>query len=144
MKTESEREKPCSRDIKTTQNGFISIQFSCSVLSDSLQSHKPQHTRPPCPSPTPGVHPSPVLSQWWVKISLKQNATMVLPNKANTNKKLKNILSSTRLPKIHEVLHAIKSYQECKVEEKYVKRRKVKHYLSRNNTVDKLIKHGHL
>ena len=33
-----------------------SVQFSCSVLSDSLQPHELQHTRPPCPSPTPGVH----------------------------------------------------------------------------------------
>ena len=31
-------------------------EFSHSVVSDSLQSHEPQHTRPPCPSPTPGVH----------------------------------------------------------------------------------------
>ena len=36
---------------------FISIhQFSCSVVSDSLQHHESQHARPPCPSPTPGVH----------------------------------------------------------------------------------------
>ena len=32
-----------------------SVQFSDSVVSDSLQPHEPQHTRPPCPSPTPGV-----------------------------------------------------------------------------------------
>ena len=32
------------------------IQFSCSVVSDSLQPHESQHTRPPCPSPSPGVH----------------------------------------------------------------------------------------
>ena len=31
------------------------VQFSCSVVSDSLQPHRPQHTRPPCPSPTPGA-----------------------------------------------------------------------------------------
>ena len=37
----------------------ISIQFSCSVVSDSLQPHEPQHTRPPCPSPTPRIHPNP-------------------------------------------------------------------------------------
>ena len=39
--------------------GFLlndSFQFSHSVLSDSLQPHELQHTRPPCPSPTPGVH----------------------------------------------------------------------------------------
>ena len=40
-------------------------QFSCSVVSDSLWPHEPQHTRPPCPSPTPAVHPNPCpLSRW--------------------------------------------------------------------------------
>ena len=40
-------------------------QFSCSVLSDSLQPHGLQHARPPCPSPTPGVYPNSYpLSQW--------------------------------------------------------------------------------
>ena len=34
---------------------FSSVQFSRSVVSDSLQPHESQHTRPPCPSPTPGV-----------------------------------------------------------------------------------------
>ena len=33
-----------------------SVQFSRSVVSDSLQLHKLQHARPPCPSPTPRVH----------------------------------------------------------------------------------------
>ena len=32
------------------------VQFSHSVVSDSLQPHESQHARPPCPSPTPGVH----------------------------------------------------------------------------------------
>ena len=35
-----------------------SVQFSRSVMSDSLQPHESQHARPPCPSPTPGVHPN--------------------------------------------------------------------------------------
>ena len=35
---------------------FSSVQFSCSVVSDSLQPHGLQHARPPCPSPTPGVY----------------------------------------------------------------------------------------
>ena len=35
---------------------FSSVQFSHSVVSDSLQPHESQHARPPCPSPTPGVH----------------------------------------------------------------------------------------
>ena len=40
-------------------------QFSHSVVSDSLQPHKSQHTRPPCPSPTPGAHPNSCASSWW-------------------------------------------------------------------------------
>ena len=35
---------------------FSSVHFSRSVVSDSLRPHESQHTRPPCPSPTPGVH----------------------------------------------------------------------------------------
>ena len=38
---------------------FSSVQFSYSVMSDSLRPHEPQHARPPCPSPTPGAHPNP-------------------------------------------------------------------------------------
>ena len=42
-----------------------SVQFSCSVMPNSLQPHELQHARPPCPSPTPGVHPNPgPLSRW--------------------------------------------------------------------------------
>ena len=45
---------------------FYRVQFSHSVVSDSLRPHELQHARPPCPSPTPGVHsnscPS---SRWW-------------------------------------------------------------------------------
>ena len=34
------------------------FQFSCSVMSDSLRPYELQHTRPPCPSPPPGVYPN--------------------------------------------------------------------------------------
>ena len=45
---------------------FSSVQFSHSVMSDSLQTHESQHARPPCPSPTPGVHSnSRPSSRWW-------------------------------------------------------------------------------
>ena len=45
---------------------FSSVQFSRSVMSDSLQPCEPQRTRPPCPSPTPGVHrDSRPSSQWY-------------------------------------------------------------------------------
>jgi len=42
-----------------------SVQFSRSVVSDTLQPHEPQHTRPPCPSPTPDVHLTPCPLSWW-------------------------------------------------------------------------------
>ena len=44
---------------------FSSVQFSRSVMSDSLRPHELQHTRPPCPSPSPGVHSNSCpLSPW--------------------------------------------------------------------------------
>ena len=44
----------------------MSVQFSLSVMSDSLRSHESQHARPPCPSPTPRVHSdSRPSSQWY-------------------------------------------------------------------------------
>ena len=44
---------------------YSSVQFSCSVMSNSLRLHGLQHSRPPCPSPTPGVYSNSCpLSQW--------------------------------------------------------------------------------
>ena len=47
------------------KKGQSSVQFSCSVVSDSLRPHELQHARPPCPSPTPGVHSNSCLSSRW-------------------------------------------------------------------------------
>ena len=46
-------------------NQFSSVQFSHSVVSDSLWPHELQHVRPPCPSPTPGVHSDSRPSSQW-------------------------------------------------------------------------------
>ena len=44
----------------------VSVQFSHSVMSNSLKSHELQHARPPCPSPTPTVYPNPCpFSRWF-------------------------------------------------------------------------------
>ena len=55
--------------VKTFQGfGFffsISVQFTCSVVSDSFGPHESQHVRPPCPSPTPRVHPDSHPSSQW-------------------------------------------------------------------------------
>ena len=44
---------------------FSSVQFSCLVVSNSLRPHELQHTRPPCPSPTLGVHSNSCPSSRW-------------------------------------------------------------------------------
>ena len=57
------RLKRLSSSSSTTQ--FSSVQFSHSVVSDSLQPHELQHARPPCPSPAPGVHSNLRPSSQW-------------------------------------------------------------------------------
>jgi len=73
VKEKSTVEKLTSRFISScskrkyigTASVTSSVQFSLSVVSDSLRPHEPQHARPPCPSPTTGVYPNPCpLSQW--------------------------------------------------------------------------------
>ena len=56
-----------SRFILTTYSMLpsVSVQFSHSVMSNSLRPHRLQHTRPPCPSPTPRVYRSPCPSSRW-------------------------------------------------------------------------------
>ena len=47
-------------------NWLSSVQFSHWIVSDSLQPHEQHHVRPPCPPPTPGVHPNSCpLSRWY-------------------------------------------------------------------------------
>jgi len=45
--------------------GFSSVQFSCSVVSNSLWPHRLQHARLPCPSPTPVVYSNSCPLSWW-------------------------------------------------------------------------------
>ena len=53
------------KGVNVCPSGISSVQFSHSVVSDSLQPYGPQLARPPCPSPTPGVYSnSSPLSQW--------------------------------------------------------------------------------
>ena len=61
-----QKEKGGAENKMVRQHHWLnSVQFSCSVVSDSLRPHEPQHTRPPYPSPTPGVYPNSCpLSQW--------------------------------------------------------------------------------
>ena len=71
IKLQEKRKKLKIKELQNNQKTVnkmaigASVQFSCSVMSDSLRHHEPQHSRPPCPSPVPRVHPNPYpLSQW--------------------------------------------------------------------------------
>ena len=52
---------------------FSSVQFSCLVVSDSLQPHEPQHARPPRPSPTPGVYLNSCPLSWWRHLTISSS-----------------------------------------------------------------------
>ena len=53
---------------------YHSVQFSCSVVSDSLRLHELQHSRPACPSPTPGVHSDSRPSSQWCHPAISSSA----------------------------------------------------------------------
>ena len=57
------------------RGSIISVQFSCSVMSNSLRSHGLQHARPPCPSPTPRVY-----SVHWVSDAIQPSHPLLSPS----------------------------------------------------------------
>ena len=63
---ETTKNKSALQRDEVTERSISSVQFSRSVVSDSLQPHESQHARPPCPSPTPRDHSdSRPSSQWY-------------------------------------------------------------------------------
>ena len=73
----------------------VSVQFSCSVVSDSLWPHEPQYARPPYPSPTPGVYPNPCPLSWWCHPTILSFFPLLLPS----------IVSSIRVFSNESALH---------------------------------------
>ena len=69
---------------------FRSDQISRSVVSDSLQPHESQHTRPPCPSPTPGVHSDSCPSSQWCHTAISSSVVPFssCPQRGEKQKKL--------------------------------------------------------
>ena len=59
------KKKEWKKKKKKDRASDSSVQFSHSVLFDSLWPYEPQHARPPCPSPNPGVHSNPRPLGWW-------------------------------------------------------------------------------
>ena len=59
--------------MKIQFNSVISVQFSRSVVSESLRPHELQHTRPPCPSPTSRVYPNSCPLSWWCHLTISSS-----------------------------------------------------------------------
>ena len=71
--------KSCWRNTPITNNicyRVCSVQFSCSVLSDSLQPHGLQHARPPCPSQTPGACSNSCASSQWCHSTISSSVVL--------------------------------------------------------------------
>ena len=58
---------------------FSSLHFSPSVVSESLRPHGLQHARPPCPSPTPGVHSNSCPFNQWCHPTSSSSCPLLLP-----------------------------------------------------------------
>ena len=59
--------------VRTSGAAWCSVQFSCSIVSDSLWPHGLQHARPPCPSPTPGVCSNSCSLCWWCHLTISSS-----------------------------------------------------------------------
>ena len=74
---------------------FRSVQFSHSVVSDPLRSHELQHARPPCPSPTPGIHSD--------SRPLSQSPSPPAPNPSQHQSLFQGVNSSHEVAKVLEL-----------------------------------------
>ena len=83
---------------------FSSVQFSYSVVSDSLWPHESQHTRPPCPSPTPGDHSDSRPSSRWCRpaISSSSSPSPPAPNPSQHQGLFQWVNSSHEVAKVLE------------------------------------------
>ena len=85
-----------------------SVQFSCSVMSNSLQPHESQHARPPSPSPTPGVYSKSCLLSRWCHPAISSS---VAPNPSQHQGLLQWVNSSHEVAKVLEFQLQHQSFQ---------------------------------
>ena len=72
--TRKEKNKDILEHCKIWETKFSSVQFSHSVVSDSLRPHGLQHARPPCPLPTPRVYSNLCPLSWWCHQTISSSA----------------------------------------------------------------------
>ena len=92
---------------------FSSVQFSRSVVSNSLQPHESQHTRPPCPSPTPRVHPNSCPSSQWCHPAISSSVVPFssCPNPSQHQGLFQWVNSSHKVAKVLEFQPQHQSFQ---------------------------------
>ena len=103
-KTKTKKQKIAQFLVRLFVFLFSSVQFSCSVMSNSLQTHELQHTRPPCSSPTPGVYPN---SWHWVGDANQPSHPLLSPSPPALNLSqhqglFKRVSSSLQVAKVLE------------------------------------------
>ena len=90
-----------------------SVQFSRSVMSNSLRPHELQHARPPCPSPTPWVHPNPYPLSWWCHPTISSSVIPFssCPQSFPASEIFQWVSSSHQVPKVWEFQLQHQSFQ---------------------------------
>ena len=83
-----------------------SVQFSRSVMSNSLRPHESQHARPPCISPFPGVHSNSCPSSRWCHPAISSSVVPFSSNSRNSLKltSIKSVMPSSHLILCHPLL----------------------------------------
>ena len=88
------------------------VQFSHSVMSNSLQPHESQHARPPCPSPTPGVHSNSCPSSRWCHPAISSSVVpSPFPNPSEHQSLFQWISSSHEVAKVLEFKLQCQTFQ---------------------------------
>ena len=92
---------------------FSSVQFSLSVVSNSLWPHEFQHARPPCPSPTPGVHSNSCPSSRWCHLASHplSSPSPPAPNPSQHHSLFQSVNSSHEVAKVLEFQLYHQSFQ---------------------------------
>ena len=99
---------------KGIRGQFSSVQFSGSVISDSLRPHESQHARPPCPSPSPGVHSDSHPSSQWCHPAISSSVvpSPPAPNPSQHQSLFQWVNSSHEVAKILEFQLYNRSFQK--------------------------------
>ena len=100
--------------VTTPPQALPSVQFSCSVMSDSLRPHESQHARPPCPSPTSTVYSNSCPSSRWCLPAISSSVvpSPPAPNPSQHQSLFQSVNSSHEVAKVLEFQLQHQSFNE--------------------------------